>query len=264
MQQTGIGIDQELCEAKSEKNRYQHSTYGQEWHADFMSQVTVNYHAWINLPDGNCYDMDCLQVNLSCADPKTPLITGVVVKILRQHLRYWCKMRVNLLAQILVLAWTLLGAGVAFSGDERLSGFSAGDTILIQANHAWEAVAPDTIHFSGQFELKAHDWYLSADQATLHGDLDNPDTAILKGSPAKIQLEIVSDDKIETITGEAARIVYQRVTNSIKLEGGASLSRAGQTMQSEEIEYDIEQDRIQAGGSQGVQIRVNPEDLPDF
>ncbi len=149
---------------------------------------------------------------------------------------------------------------VAVSQRERLSGFSAGDTILIQANHAWEAVAPDTIHFSGQFELKAHDWYLSADQATLHGDLDNPATAILKGSPAKIQLEIVSDDKMETITGEAARIVYQRVTNSIKLEGGASISRAGQTMQSEEIEYDIEQDRIQAGGSQGVQIRVNPEE----
>jgi len=42
--------------------------------------------------------------------------------------------------------------------------------------------------------------------------------------------------------------------------GGASLSRAGQTMQSEEIEYDIDQDNIQAGGSRGVHIRIKPED----
>ena len=160
---------------------------------------------------------------------------------------------------ILALAWAMLSAGPAFSAGDRLSGFSTGDTVSIQAENAWEDVAPDTIHFSGHFELKARDWYLSADQATLYGNLDDPETAILTGSPAKIQLETVSDDRIETITGRAARIVYQRATNSISLEGGASLSRAGQTMQSEKIEYGIDQDRIQAGGSDGVRIRVNPE-----
>ena len=59
---------------------------------------------------------------------------------------------------------------------------------------------------------------------------------------------------------KARRIVYQRVTNSISLEGEASLSIDDQTMQSEEIEYDIEQNHIQASGSQGVHILVNPED----
>ena len=163
-------------------------------------------------------------------------------------------------APILVLAWVLLAAGLAMAAGERLSGFSAGDTISIQAENAWEDVAPDTIHFSGHFELKAHDWYLSADQATLYGNLDDPETAILTGSPANIQLETISDGRIETITGKAAHIIYQRVTNRITLEGGASLSRAGQTMQSEEIEYDIDRDRIQAGGGQGVLIRVKPGD----
>ncbi|MCH8057045.1 MAG: hypothetical protein IIB78_04145 [Proteobacteria bacterium] len=168
--------------------------------------------------------------------------------------------RLNQLTRILVLAWTALPAGLAMSDGERLSGFSAGDTISIQAENAWEDVAPDTIHFSGHFELKAHNWYLSADQATLYGDLDDPETAILTGSPANIQLETISHGRLETITGKAARIVYRRITNSISLEGGASLSRAGQTMQSEEIEYDIDQDRIHAGGSQGVHILVQPED----
>lgn len=188
------------------------------------------------------------------------LIRDALVNVMHHHPDCWYKMRVNQPAQTLVLIWALLSAGIALSADERLSGFSAGDTISIQADNAWEDVAPDTIHFSGHFELKAHDWYLSADQATLYGNLDDPETAILTGSPAKIQLETVSNDRIETITGKAARIVYQRVTNSVKLEGGASLSTTDQTVQSEEIEYDIDRDRIQAGGNQGVHIRVNPKD----
>jgi len=164
------------------------------------------------------------------------------------------------LAPIFVLAWALLSTGLDMAAGERRSGCSAGDNISIQADNAWEDVLPDTIHFSGRFELKAHDWYLSADQATLYGNLDDPETAILTGSPANIQLETVSGDRIETITGVAERIVYQRATNRISLVGGASLSRAGQTMQSEEIEYDIDRDLILAGGSQGVRIRVKPED----
>jgi len=164
------------------------------------------------------------------------------------------------LASILVLASTLLWASLALSAGERLSGFSAGDTVSIQADNAWEDEAPNTIHFNGQFELRARDWYLSADQATLYGNLDDPETAILTGSPANIELITVSDDRTDTVRGKADRIVYQRSTNSIRLVGEASLSIAGQTMQSDEIEYDIEQDRIQAGGDQGVHIRVNPVD----
>jgi len=163
------------------------------------------------------------------------------------------------LTRTLVLIWTLLPAGPAISAGERLSGFSAGDNISIQADNAWEDVLPDTIHFSGRFELKAHDWYLSADQATLYGNLDDPETAILTGSPANIQLETGSDDRIEIIRGQADRIVYQRATNSISLLGGASLSRDGQTMHSEHIAYDIDKDRIQASGDDGIQIRIKPE-----
>jgi hypothetical protein len=58
VQQTGIGVDQEPREAEGKKNGNQDSAYGQEWYADFMSQVTVDNHAWMNLPAGNCYDQD--------------------------------------------------------------------------------------------------------------------------------------------------------------------------------------------------------------
>ncbi len=167
---------------------------------------------------------------------------------------------INHLTRIVILAWILFPADFALSAGERISGFSADDTILIKADNAWEDTAPDTVHFSGDFELKAYDWYLSAEEATLYGDLDDPETVILVGSPANIQLETISNDRIKIVMGKALRIVYQRASNSINLVGRASLTTAGQTMQSEEIEYDITQDRIQASGSQGVHIRVDPKD----
>ena len=153
-----------------------------------------------------------------------------------------------------VLAFPLLAAG------ERFSGFSSGDTVTIHSAEAWEDEEPDIIHFSGGFELKASDWYLSADLATLYGKLDDPETAVLTGSPAFILVNTESQGRIQTITGEAERIVYQRETNSLRMEGAATLSRDDNTMRGGEIEYDIEQDRIRAGGDQGVHLNFKPED----
>jgi lipopolysaccharide transport protein LptA len=237
MQQTGISVDQKTGETKGKKNRNQYNAYGQEWHTNFMSNVTINDHV------------------KSDSRPKIVMI-GITHD---QFIMHRPENTINQRLYLILTCAMLWSANPASAADDRFSGFSAGDTVSIQADNAWEDVAPDTIHFSGHFELKAQDWYLSADQATLRGNLDDPETATLTGSPANIQLETVSNNRIETITGKADRIVYQRITNSISLEGEASISRAGQTMQSEEIEYDIDQDRILAGGSQGVRIRVKPE-----
>jgi lipopolysaccharide export system protein LptA len=54
------------------------------------------------------------------------------------------------------------------------------------------------------------------------------------------------------------RIVYERSTNSIRMEGNASLSRDGHTMNGEDIEYDIGNDLLSAGGQGGVHIKVMP------
>jgi len=162
--------------------------------------------------------------------------------------------------RILILLLATLPAAPDLSAAERLSGFSAGDTVSIRADTAWEDEAPDTVNFKGHFELKANDWYISADEAILYGRLDAPDFIALKGSPAFIQFAAQTGDRREKVTGEAFRIYYRRETNSIRLKGRASLTRAGQTMQSGEIEYDIGDDSIQAGGGRGVHIRVKPEE----
>jgi lipopolysaccharide transport protein LptA len=162
--------------------------------------------------------------------------------------------RILILIALPGLAFPLLAAA------ERISGFSSGDTITIHSEAAWEDEEPDIIHFSGGFELTASDWRLSADQATLYGKLDDPETVVLTGSPAQILVNTESRGRSETVAGEAARIVYQRDTNSIRLEGGALLSRDENTMRGGEIEYDIEKDRIRAGGDEGVHIQVTPDE----
>ena len=159
---------------------------------------------------------------------------------------------------LFLIIWPVLSSPLPAAG-ERLSGFSSGDTITIRSTEAWEDEEPDIIHFSGNFELKASDWYLSADLATLYGKLDDPETAVLTGSPAIILVNTQSRGEIQTISGEAERIVYNRDTNSLRMEGAASLTREDNTMQGGEIEYDIEEDRIRAGGSEGVHIKVRPE-----
>jgi len=165
----------------------------------------------------------------------------------------------NSIRILILIAWPAFAFPV-LAADERLSGFSSGDTVTIRSAEAWEGEEPNIIHFSGNFELRASDWFLSADLATLYGKLDDPETAILTGSPAFILVSTESQGQIQTVFGEAERIVYHRETNSLRMEGTASLTRNDNTMRSGEIEYDIEQDRIRAGGNEGVYIKVEPED----
>jgi lipopolysaccharide transport protein LptA len=139
-------------------------------------------------------------------------------------------------------------------------GFSKGDTVSIRADQAWEDEQPDIVHFTGNFLMKAADWSVSADSATLYGNLDDPETVLLEGSPAQVLLLRQTDDGNEEISGTAPQIEYQRKANVIKLSGGAVLRLDDNILRSEEIEYDIELDRYQAGGSEGVRIEVTPRD----
>lgn len=156
----------------------------------------------------------------------------------------------------IVLAGTSLSL---FAAENRVTGFSAGDTLTIRSAAARMDELPDIVHFDGGFELAAQDWSLSSDQATLYGKLDDPETAVLTGSPAIILVSTQSRGRVRTVFGEADRIVYHRETNSLRMEGAASLTRDDNTMSGGEIEYDIEQDRIHAGGKEGVYIKAKPE-----
>lgn len=146
-----------------------------------------------------------------------------------------------------------------FAAEERISGFSVDDTITIRSSEARMDEQSDIIHFAGGFELRADDWYLSSEQATLYGKLDDPETVVVTGDPAVILVDAVILGRTSVVNGKAAQITYQRSSNSILMEGDASLSRDGHTLNGGEIQYDIGKDLLSAGGSGGVHIRVKPE-----
>jgi len=149
-------------------------------------------------------------------------------------------------------------AGSLFAADERLPGFSSNDTLTIRSSEARMDEQADIIHFAGGFELQAKDWSLSSEQATLYGKLDDPETVIITGAPARIMVNSQIRGTYSMVTGKANRIVYQRDSNTIRMEGNASVSRDDQTLNGGEIEYEIGKDLLSAGGIGGVHIQVEP------
>lgn len=158
--------------------------------------------------------------------------------------------------RFITLLASLVLAVAGHTAEERISGPSQDDTVIIKAREAWEDEAPDTVHFRGDFHLETHDWTVSADQATLYGKLDDPETVVLTGMPALITIHSAKSGRNRAVSGEAARIVYEKEPNRILMEGGARLSSDDSVLRGEEIEYRINDDRINAAGKSGVRIRI--------
>jgi lipopolysaccharide export system protein LptA len=148
----------------------------------------------------------------------------------------------------------LVAAGL--SAQERSVSLSPVEKILIRSTEAREDMEPGIIHFNGDFYLEASDWNVSADQATLYGNLDDPETVVLTGSPARITVTAEYGGKNDEINGQAASITYRRDEKLIQMDGDARLSRSGNFLRGGSIDYDIENDSLRAGGEGGVRIVV--------
>lgn len=157
--------------------------------------------------------------------------------------------RGRLLAPILLLAGPLGAATEPFQVTRE-------DVVVIQAETAWEDVIPDTVNFSGGFEMRVRDWRLTADRATVRGPLQDPESVELEGSPARLHLVRGGASGPEAVEAEAERIIYQREPQRIRLDGAARLAQGGSVLRSSHVEYDPRTDRVQAAGVTGVQIDV--------
>jgi len=166
-----------------------------------------------------------------------------------------------------------LGLAVFLSiqtGFADILDLSSDDTVTITAQRAWEDDEGDITHFTGSFELRAPDWYVSADSAVVYGKLDDPDKLVVEGRPAKIFIlrntaksagnSHADSDSEPNIEGVASTIEYYRTTNTLKMRGAAILTREDNTLSSEVIEYDIDEDSYSASGEGGINIQFSPED----
>ena len=139
-------------------------------------------------------------------------------------------------------------------------GEDAFDTISISADEAIEDELPGILHLQGHFLMRSSDWHLTSERATVYGNPNRPDRIYLEGSPARFV--VIRTDKAEREPIEATALVveYIRETNQLRLSGGATLMVGDEVIRSENVEYDIDTNRFQAGGNDGVLIEVPPAD----
>ena len=138
-------------------------------------------------------------------------------------------------------------------------GEGAFEMISIAADEASEDEQPGILHFKGHFVMRSNDWNLTSEQATVYGSPDKPDSVLLEGSPARFlvkQTELTDRDQVE---GTAQVVEYLREVNLLLLSGNATLVLGEETIRSSQITYDISTNRYQAGGAEGVLIRVPPD-----
>jgi len=151
----------------------------------------------------------------------------------------------------------VLAAGHANAAD--IPPVSDNSVIVISADESWEDARVDIIYFRGNFEIRMPNWSLTADLATVYGKLDDPKRVVADGTPVHFSYRN-SDDREPSITkGEGRHLEYVRADNLLKLSGAARIATDHRRMQSSEMQYDLEAQKLEAGGAEGVQITIEPD-----
>jgi len=138
-------------------------------------------------------------------------------------------------------------------------------TIVVSADEAWEDTEQDILYFHGHFEIRTPSWRLSANEATVYGNLDDPQRIVADGvvdGPPVYFFFLGSglEDSVET-AGEGQHLEYEQELGLLTLSGKAKLTSGTRVMQSSKIEYDLEKQQLKAGGAEGVHVTVNPDDV---
>lgn len=162
----------------------------------------------------------------------------------------------NNIANLLMSLFLLVpGAVAALPGD-------ADQEISIQAD-SWDAdrrtgvavYRGNVIVTSGGLEMRGEELMLRFTDGELAG-------ATLLGQPARLIQRHVSE-RLPT-EAEARELTYDTVTAVLRLRGAARVNQGGDEFSSEDIRYDIRQERIIAGGETGsrIEVTIQPRRLP--
>ena len=124
--------------------------------------------------------------------------------------------------------------------------------IVIRADRAWEGEGGGVLYLEGSFEMSSPDWRVTAEDAEVHGPVENPERVVVSGAPARISF----DNEGSTITGQGGRIVYRYREEVIELYDDAVLEGEDVSMTSSAIVYDLRNERLRSSGSDGVEVIV--------
>lgn len=95
---------------------------------------------------------------------------------------------------------------------------------------------------------------ITGDELTLRFDDDRLLGATVRGSPVRFT-QRHAEDRAPT-AAEANELDYDATSNIVRLQGAARVTVANDEFASDDIRYDIGEERIVAGGGEGTRIQV--------
>lgn len=107
--------------------------------------------------------------------------------------------------------------------------------------------------YEGRVIIRQGQLLLQADKATIYLRDGQFDRAVLEGRPATYQDR---DEEGNPVRGEALRMDYKALDEVITLSGKARVERAGDTLASERIVYNLGSEVVDAGGGAGDRVRM--------
>ena len=124
--------------------------------------------------------------------------------------------------------------------------------IVIRADRAWEGESGEVLYLQGNFEMRSADWEVTAENAEVHGPVEDPERIVVTGEPANISF----DNDGSRVSGQGRRIVYRHREEVIELYDDAVLEGEDVSMTSSVIVYDVKNERLRSSGTDGVEVIV--------
>ena len=124
----------------------------------------------------------------------------------------------------------------------------------------------NTIHFMGNVEVEQGDMTITANELYVISATETGQKLIAKGEPAYFSQQKPNEEKI---TAEAEEITYLVDSRILKLKGKAKFHQGGSMMESNQIEFNLNESRVKADGDKATGgrvttiIKTNPVTQPD-
>ena len=117
--------------------------------------------------------------------------------------------------------------------------------------------------FSGKVRITVQDGELRSDEAVVTFVADRVTRAVVRGKPAELEQKLKDGGRAR---GRAASLTYETALGKVTLRGDASLSDGRSDIRGEQLVYDINAQRVQAGKASGgddrVRIVIRPQVTP--
>lgn len=117
--------------------------------------------------------------------------------------------------------------------------------------------------FSGKVRMTVQDGELRSDEAVVTFVADRVTRAVVRGKPAELEQKLKDGGRAR---GRAASLTYETALGKVTLRGDASLSDGRSDIRGEQLVYDINAQRVQAGKASGgddrVRIVIRPQGTP--